>query len=193
MTSVEFAQQEFKLKKQRVIQGYKDRNETLEDDFYEYDKMYEDAIIELLEVLSTQGHSGFSHNLTLSMFSRLADRQPLSPLTGEDDEWTEWSQEEWQDMPNRRNVRASGIYQNKGEEPFMSHYYVFCYEGEPYSGYTGSYSRKIIEFPFVVPKESVRIEFTKDEAIRLQDKDQPDEEYDKMHLAAIKKYEESII
>lgn len=45
------------------------------------------AVVELLEVFSKQGHSGMSASLVLTLFSRLAKYENLSPLTDDPDEW----------------------------------------------------------------------------------------------------------
>lgn len=41
----------------------------------------------LMETLVAYAHSGGSLEATLGVFSRVANHLPLSPLTGEDDEW----------------------------------------------------------------------------------------------------------
>lgn len=41
----------------------------------------------LVETLTAYGHSGGSLELTLEIFDKIAHHMPLSPLTGEDDEW----------------------------------------------------------------------------------------------------------
>lgn len=41
----------------------------------------------LMEVFTAYGHSGGSAEATLGVFLRLANGLPLTPLTGEDDEW----------------------------------------------------------------------------------------------------------
>jgi len=53
----------------------------------EMNQMMSNNIIELLEVFSKQGHSGFSAPYCINMFKQLANYKPLSPLTGNDDEW----------------------------------------------------------------------------------------------------------
>src|SRR6187399_3024344 len=53
---------------------------------------------ELILVFSSQGHSGASAQITNSILHKLLAYEPLSPLTGEEDEWMEV---------------ASGVYQNK--------------------------------------------------------------------------------
>lgn len=41
----------------------------------------------LMEVFAAYGHSGGSAEQTLAVFEKLARGLPLTPLTGEDDEW----------------------------------------------------------------------------------------------------------
>ena len=48
------------------------------------------AILDLIELFASQGHSGFSAPYVINAFSRLAMFKPLSSLTGEDDEWMRW-------------------------------------------------------------------------------------------------------
>ena len=48
-----------------------------------------DGIKELLEVFANQGHSGFSGHYAISLFTKLAKFENISPLTGEDDEWND--------------------------------------------------------------------------------------------------------
>lgn len=52
-------------------------------------KWIQENILELLKVFSEQGHSGMSASYCISVFSKLANFEPLAPLTGEDDEWAE--------------------------------------------------------------------------------------------------------
>ncbi len=52
-------------------------------------KAMAEDILQLIEVFSEQGHSGFSASHALSIFKLLADFKPISPLSGNDDEWTE--------------------------------------------------------------------------------------------------------
>ena len=55
----------------------------------EMQDMVKANVMELLKVLETQGHSGMSLPYVLGVFNKLAKQKPLSPLTGEDDEWME--------------------------------------------------------------------------------------------------------
>jgi hypothetical protein len=56
-----------------------------EGDFYE--GMTGNAVMELIEVFSKQGHSGMSAAGVIHIFSKLAKFEPLSPVQGTDDEW----------------------------------------------------------------------------------------------------------
>lgn len=53
------------------------------------DKWIQQNVIELLEVFGKQGHSGFSAPHCIAMFEKLANFEPLGPLTGREEEWTE--------------------------------------------------------------------------------------------------------
>jgi len=53
----------------------------------DYSGMVGEAVLELCEVLSKQGHSGMSAALTVELFDCLAEWKPLSPITDSPDEW----------------------------------------------------------------------------------------------------------
>jgi len=52
-------------------------------------KWIQENILELLDVFSKQGHSGFSASYCIHAFATLAKFEPLTPLTDADDEWNE--------------------------------------------------------------------------------------------------------
>ena len=62
-----------------------DKDES--DNDYLYQKMINNAVMELVEKFYEQGHSAFSASITASLFNKLAKNKPLSPLTGDDSEW----------------------------------------------------------------------------------------------------------
>ena len=103
--------------------------------------------LELIHTFSSQGHSGFSAPYLLGMFDKLARFQPLSPLTGEADEW---------------NDVGNGLYQNKrftevfkkGDQAWWIHGIVFR---EPDgTTFTSSDSHVPISFPWVPPEPEIR-------------------------------------
>lgn len=62
------------------IAGYFDQDS-------DYGGMLANAVMELMEVFSNQGHSGMSAAMTLELFSKLGNYKPLIPITGKDEEW----------------------------------------------------------------------------------------------------------
>ena len=88
------------------------------DDKDEYDKMAKEAILQLIETFAKQGHSGFSAPYVANMFHKLANYEVLSPLTGNDDEWTDVS-----DMSGEmmfQNNRDSRVFKNKNGVFFIN-------------------------------------------------------------------------
>ena len=61
--------------------------------WFDQDGFYEDeigrSVIELIKVFADQRHSGMSAGICTSLFEKLARFEPLTPLTGEDDEWND--------------------------------------------------------------------------------------------------------
>ncbi len=55
----------------------------------DYEGMLGEAVMDLLDKFSEQGHSGFSAELTASIFDRLVRWKPLSELTNDPNEWME--------------------------------------------------------------------------------------------------------
>lgn len=59
----------------------------------DYEGMIGEAVKELLQVFSKQGHSGFSAHTVVNIFHELINgKEILSPLTGNDDEWVDVSE-----------------------------------------------------------------------------------------------------
>src|SRR5690625_891717 len=72
----------------------------------EMKKLMNNHIIEIVKVFSEQSHSGFSGSYAISTLTRLLSFKPLKPLTGEDDEWNEVSEGQFQ------NKRCSSVFKN---------------------------------------------------------------------------------
>lgn len=71
------------------------------------DKFMRDAVLDIVKKFAEQGHSGFSASYAVSVLSKLLAYEPLSPLTGKDDEWVEVSEGMWQ------NKRCSHVFKDK--------------------------------------------------------------------------------
>lgn len=61
-------------------------------------------ILDIIKIFSEQGHSGTTASYTISMLERLLRFKPITPLTGEDDEWNQISDNQWQ------NKRCSSVF-----------------------------------------------------------------------------------
>jgi hypothetical protein len=113
-----------------------------------YGGMLGPAVLRMIREFASEGHSGFSAGMALSIFEKVADFKPLSPLTGEDDEW---------------NEVGTGIFQNRRCST------VFKEKGRAYNGegrifrepngccYTSSGSHVTITFPYMPTSEYVDV------------------------------------
>ncbi len=91
MNTYEWAQREIEIaceNERKQCQKEPDYQEGNED----YGIMCYQAAGELLKVFEEQGHSGYSAQLVKQIFSRLVDGKPLTPVTDEEDQWTEFAQ-----------------------------------------------------------------------------------------------------
>ena len=72
----------------------------------EMQKMISNNILKIVKVFQEGGHSGFSASYTVSLLERLLRFKPLTPLTGEDDEWVEVSD------CQEQNKRCSEVFRD---------------------------------------------------------------------------------
>ena len=96
----------------------------------DYDGMIGDAVLELIDVFSKQGHSGYSAGMVSSLFNKLSRYETLTPLTFEDTEWVEVGDGIFQ------NNRRSAVFKNSSNNrPYYIDAYVIktpngdCYHG----------------------------------------------------------------
>lgn len=75
----------------------------------DYGGMLGESVMKMIDVFADEGHSGFSAGMAISIFEKVARFEPLTPLTGEDDEWMEIAEGEYQ------NVRCSHVFKKNGE------------------------------------------------------------------------------
>jgi len=123
-------------------------------------------ILHMVEEFANEGHSGFSASYALQCLKKLLAYKPLSPLTGEDSEWTEVS--EYMGHKCYQNKRYSavfkdenGVYNSEGKV-FWS-WMTDKDTGEKFkSYYTSRDSRVYITFPYNVP-ETPEYEYRADE------------------------------
>ena len=78
----------------------------------EMNKMMADNVLQMIELFSDQGHSGFSAPYLINLFTKLANFKPLTPLTGEDDEWNDVS--DYGDGTKlQQNKRYGSVFKDK--------------------------------------------------------------------------------
>lgn len=148
-----------KFERECELMGWNDKTK----DGYEIQQLMIENVKDTLEVISKQGHSGFSIGYFKDLLNKAIDMKPLSPLTGEDNEWNDISNE-WDDMNDKtdskmyQNKRLSKVFKENGRA-YTLDYYVFK---EPNScTFTNGLSQHDIEFPYK-PQQSIIIEVPED-------------------------------
>jgi hypothetical protein len=127
----------------------------------EYNDWASKAILDLIELFSSQSHSGFTAPYVASVFYRLAMFKPISPLTGEDDEWREMTSGGFQ------NKRYSAVFKDsKDGTAYNIEGKVFTDDGEVW--YTSGDSRVDVTFPYVVPDKPERVYRNKEKEEKLR-------------------------
>ena len=84
------------------------------DENSEYGGMIGEAVIELIEVFSKQGHSGASAPIVINLFKKLVKFEPLEAITGKDEEWALVGTKE-NGSPWYQNKRCSALFK-EGQE-----------------------------------------------------------------------------
>lgn len=68
------------------------------------------AVLKLLKIHAKEGHSGYSSLLVADLFHHLVGFKPLTPLTGDDDEWVEVGREIGCGEPIYQNKRCPTVF-----------------------------------------------------------------------------------
>lgn len=117
-------------------------------------------LLHMVKEFADEGHSGFSASYALQCLQKLLRFKPLSPLTGEDDEWTDVSS--ISGVPHYQNKRCSSVFKDgKDGQAYDIDGKVFWEwakdeDGKPFkSYYTGFESRVPVTFPYTVPDEPI--------------------------------------
>ena len=113
------------------------------------------AILDLIELFSSQAHSGFTAPYVANMFHRLAMFKPASPLTGEDDEWNDVGD-------GFQNKRYSAVFKDYNGTAYNIDGKVFSNDnGETW--FSSKDSRVDITFPYTVPNKPEYVYLNKKE------------------------------
>jgi len=100
-----------------------------EKDFY--GGMTGRTVLELIECFSKQGHSGMSASIVRQLFNVLSDFKTISPLTGDDSEWNEYSENKFQ------NKRDSAVFKD-GKNGKVYYIDAIVFRGDSGINFTGS-------------------------------------------------------
>jgi hypothetical protein len=114
----------------------------------DYGGMLGEAVMKMIKVFADEGHSGYSASMAINVFERVARFEPLTPLTGEDDEWNEVGHGVFQ------NRRCSHVFKENGQ-PYDIQGRVFR---EPSGAcFTRFESRVPVTFPYTPKIEYVDV------------------------------------
>ena len=138
-----------------------DRIGMTEDSDDEMNVAMRKHILHMMQEFANEGHSGFSASYAISILTKLLDFKPLSPLTGEDSEWT--NVRDYGPEPHWQNKRKSSVFKDADGSCYDIDGKVFwewCMpyeEGEkPYKTYyTCRESRVPVTFPYTVPDKPI--------------------------------------
>jgi len=114
-----------------------------------YGDMMGKAVMKMIEVFSDEGHSGMSAGVAVGLFKTLAMFEPLTPLTGDDDEWNACGDGTWQ------NRRCSHVFKGRNGRAYDIEGRIFR---EPSGAtYISRDSRVYVSFPYTPSREYVDI------------------------------------
>lgn len=108
------------------------------------------CLLAIVRLFAAQGHSGGSANYAVDTLERLLKFEPLSPLTGADDEWNDVSEQSGR--PMWQNNRCSRVFKDN-EKAWDIEGTIFIDEtGTPYASHD---SRVDVTFPYTPHTEFV--------------------------------------
>ena len=100
-------------------------------------------ILDIVEMFSEQGHSGFSAGYALSVLERLLRYKPLTPLTGEPDEWNDTGH------GSKQNKRCFSVFLD-GDKAHDNDAIIVSDNGG-ITWFTSGRFRKEVTFPYTTP------------------------------------------
>ena len=116
-------------------------------------KLVTKDVMDIITLFANQNHSGFSAGYVLNLLDRIMRFKPISPLTGEDDEWEDLSSLGMEDMQNKR---CPSVFKRPDGTAYWVEGKIFSNDGGK-TWYTDSDSHVDITFPFDVPLHSENI------------------------------------
>ena len=99
----------------------------------------EKCVLDILDLIANQGHSGFSHGYLLSLLIPLLKGKPITPLTGNDWEWDN-------EYGLIQNKRCFSVFKDPGGSAYSTEGYAFSDDGGK-TYWTSRESWKTVTFP----------------------------------------------
>ena len=103
--------------------------------------LMEYCVLEVLDLIAEQGHSGFSHGYFTNLLIPLLKDEPITPLTGKDWEW-----DEPRFMSDKQNKRCSKVFLRPNGTAYNIEGFAFSDDGGK-TYWTNNKSFKDITFP----------------------------------------------
>lgn len=121
-------------------------------------KQIDEDILNVIQKFYEQGHTGYTAGYVLGILERLLRFKPITPLTGEADEWEDCSQFGFED---KQNKRCPSVFKRPDGTAYWVEGKIFTDDnGETW--YTSKESHIDITFPFAVPLHSETVYVSKD-------------------------------
>lgn len=141
------------LKKWALNELKRIENTCTDENSLRVQKMVTKNVMDVLTVLEKQDHSGFSANYTINLVNRLLRWIPLTPLTGEEDEWYE----PYGPDNKQQNKRCTTVFRRNFDNStaYNIHGRVFIDNGKTW--WFNRDSSVPVTFPYVVPTEPERV------------------------------------
>lgn len=115
------------------------------------DNISEDKKREIMNLINQTEQSASQLDIT-EMLKRLLDFKPLSPLTGEDDEWEKVDDYIEDDKATYQNKRYFSVFKRgKNGKAYNFRARIFSTDGGKSWHFMGSESKEYISFPYEVP------------------------------------------
>ena len=99
----------------------------------------EKCVLDILDLIANQGHSGFSHDYLLSLLIPLLKGKPITPLTGNDWEWDN-------EYGLIQNKRCFSVFKDPDGSAYSTEGYAFSDDGGK-TYWTSRESWKTVTFP----------------------------------------------
>ena len=99
----------------------------------------EKCVLDILDLIASQGHSGFSHGYLLTLLIPLLKNKPITPLTGNDWEWVN-------EYGLIQNKRCFSVFKDPDGSAYSTEGYAFSDDGGK-TYWTSKESWKAITFP----------------------------------------------